>query len=77
MYACTIIIIQYDGSRKKSYSMNKFHIFIIRCILGALFAVLLMRFFFPRASLPYSLGLGIFMVGFVYVTEFFRNKKSR
>ena len=77
MYACTIIIIQYDGSRKKSYSMNKFHIFIIRCILGAVFAVLLMRFFFPRASLAYSVGLGIFMVGTVYVTKFFRNKKSR
>jgi len=57
--------------------MNKFHVFIIRCILGAVFAVLLMRFFFPRASLPYAAGLGIFMVGIVYVMEFFRNKKSR
>ncbi len=57
--------------------MNKFHIFIIRCILGAVFAVLLTRFFSPRANLPYSMGLGIFMVGFVYVMEFFRNKKSR
>jgi len=57
--------------------MNKFHVFIIRCILGAVFAVLLMRIFFPRASVPYSVGLGIFMVSIVYVTEFFRNKKSK
>ena len=56
--------------------MTKFYIFIIRAVLGAAFAVLLSRFFFPDANLVYVACMGIFLVGASYIAEYFRNKKS-
>ena len=56
--------------------MNQLSIFTIRAILGAAFAVLLSRFFYPRANIVYVIALGIFLVGMAYVMEYFRNKKS-
>ena len=55
--------------------MNRFYIFIIRAILGALFAMVMMRFFYPRANLAYAVVLGIFLVGMAYMIEYFRTKK--
>jgi len=56
--------------------MNRFYIFIIRIVLGAAFAVLISRFFFPEANPVYVAGMGIFLVGGAYLAEYFRNKKS-
>ncbi|MBU4209048.1 MAG: hypothetical protein KKD12_05120 [Proteobacteria bacterium] len=56
--------------------MTRFYIFIIRIVLGAAFAVLLSRFFFPEANPVYIAGMGIFLVGAAYLAEYFRNKKS-
>ncbi|MBU4186416.1 MAG: hypothetical protein KKI12_14375 [Proteobacteria bacterium] len=56
--------------------MTRFYIFIIRIVLGAAFAVLISRFFFPNANPVYIAGMGIFLVGAAYLAEFFRNKKS-
>ncbi len=56
--------------------MTRFYIFIIRLFLGAAFAVLISRFFFPDANLVYIAGMGIFLVGAAYLAEYFRNKKS-
>jgi hypothetical protein len=56
--------------------MTRFYIFIIRIVLGAAFAVLISRFFFPNANPVYIAGMGIFLVGAAYVAEYFRNKKS-
>lgn len=56
--------------------MNQLSIFVIRAILGAAFAVLLSRFFYPRANIVYVIALGIFLVGMSYVMEYFRNKKK-
>jgi len=56
--------------------MTRFYIFIIRIVLGAAFAVLISRFFFPEANPVYIAGMGIFLVGAAYVAEYFRNKKS-
>ena len=56
--------------------MTRFYIFIIRIVLGAAFAVLISRFFYPDANPVYIAGMGIFLVGAAYVAEYFRNKKS-
>jgi len=57
--------------------MNRFHIFIIRAILGSVFAVVIGRFFFPDTNLMYIAGLAVFLVGLAYVSEFFHNRKSK
>ena len=56
--------------------MTKFYTFVIRAVLGAAFAVLLSRFFYPDANLVYVACMGIFLVGASYIAEYFRNKKS-
>jgi hypothetical protein len=56
--------------------VTRFHIFVIRAILGGAFAVLLTRFFFGSVQPTYVAGLAIFMVGLAYVLEYWRLKKS-
>ena len=56
--------------------MNKFHVFIIRAVFGAVFAVFLTRFFYDKVDIIYVAGLGIFLVGMAYVLEYFRTRKS-
>ncbi|QTA86042.1 hypothetical protein [Desulfonema magnum] len=56
--------------------MNKFYIFIMRAILGAVFAVILTRFFYPQVNPVYVAGLGIFMVGMAYALESWRKNKQ-
>lgn len=56
--------------------MTAFYIFVIRAILGGLFAVLTTRFFFPRAPIIGIIALAIFLVGMAYVTEYFRKRKK-
>jgi len=56
--------------------MNKFHIFIIRAVFGAVFAVFLTRFFYGEVNVIYVSGLGIFLVGMAYVMEYFRRRKK-
>ena len=57
--------------------VNNFHIFIIRAILGAVFAVILSRFFYPQANMIYVLGLGVILVGLAYLAEYFRKKRTQ
>jgi hypothetical protein len=57
--------------------MKRFHIFIIRTILGVVFAVILIRFFHPEAGSVYIAGLALFLIGMSYVTEYLRNRKSK
>lgn len=56
--------------------MNPYMIFIIRLFLGAFFAVLLSRFFFPQANPAAIAGLGVFLVGMAYVFEYFRRRNT-
>ena len=56
--------------------MTQFHIFIIRAILGAGFAVILSRMFFPDVNIIYVAGLGIILVGLAYFAEYLRNRKK-
>lgn len=57
--------------------MNKFNIFIMRAVLGAVFAVFLTRFFYGKVNTVYVVGLGIFLVGVAYLLEYLRNKRTR
>ena len=57
--------------------LSGFHIFIIRALLGAMFAVILSRFFFPKANIAFVMGLGILLVGLAYVSEYFHNRKKK
>jgi len=56
--------------------MDRFQVFVIRAILGGVFAVVLSRFFYQDAKLPYVLGLGVILVGLAYFAEFLRNRKK-
>ncbi len=56
--------------------MNRFYVFLIRAILGAMFAVLLSRFFYPNAAPLYVVGLGVFLVGMAYIFEYIRKKDN-
>lgn len=61
---------------KVSNSVRNFQIFVIRAILGAFFAVILSRFFYPDANLVYVIGLGIILVGLAYFSEYLRQRKK-
>lgn len=50
--------------------------FIIRAILGAVFGILLMRFFYPDAPRVVVVLLCIILVGLSYVTEYLRRRKK-
>jgi len=57
--------------------MTKFHIFVIRAILGAVFAVIVTRMFYGRVEILYVAGLAIILVGLAYFAEYLRNRKTR
>lgn len=61
-------------STGKGEAVTRFYIFIFRAVLGAAFAVILVRMFHPRAGLAQTAGLGIFLTGMAYVSEYFRNR---
>ena len=57
--------------------MNQFYVFILRAVLGAGFAVILARIFYPEANIIYVAGLGIILVGLAYFAEYLRNRKKQ
>ena len=57
--------------------MNSFHVFIIRAILGVVFAVITTRMFYGRVDPLYMAGLAVILVGLAYFTEYLRRRKSR
>jgi len=56
--------------------MGRFNIFVMRAVLGAGFAVVLMRMFYRDAHPVYIAGLAMFMIGVAYLLEYWRNRKS-
>jgi len=62
-------------STLKDCIMTRFYIFILRAVLGAAFAVILTRMFYPQAPMSYTVGIWGFLVGMAYVFEYFRAKK--
>jgi len=57
--------------------VNQFHIFIIRAVFGAVFAVVLTRMFYGKVETVYVIGLAVFLVGMAYVMEYFRKKREK
>ena len=57
--------------------MTKFHVLVMRLVLGLVLAVIMSRVFFGAIT-PLSVGgLMIFLVGMAYVTEYMRNRKKK
>ena len=56
--------------------MSALVIFVIRAILGVLFAVLLARMFYPGANIIGVIGFAIGLVGLAYITEYFRKRRK-
>ena len=56
--------------------MSALTVFVIRAILAAIFAVLLTKFFYPRATIVGTAGFAIGLVGLAYITEHFRKGKK-
>jgi len=71
------LYINYNLFQRYNYLMTKFHIFVIRAILGAVFAVVLTRMFYGRVEVFYVAGLAIILVGLAYFAEYLRNRKNR
>ena len=57
--------------------MNQWQIFIIRAIIGLVFAVIMTRMFYGRINPLYVVALAVIMVGLAYFAEFLRQRKSR
>ncbi|MFO7963306.1 MAG: hypothetical protein R6U50_05235 [Desulfobacterales bacterium] len=56
--------------------MAGFQKFILRAILGAVFAVILIRIFYPQAHVMYTAGLTVILVGLAYLAESFRKRRG-
>jgi len=57
--------------------LNRFQIFVIRAIVGAVFAVVVTRMFYGRVHPAYVAGLAVILVGLAYFAEYLRQRKSR
>jgi uncharacterized membrane protein HdeD (DUF308 family) len=57
--------------------VSKLNIFVIRAVLGAVFAVILTRFFYPNAHIVYVMGFAFVLVGMAYLLEYLRRRKSK
>ena len=55
--------------------MDRFNIFVVRAILGIVFAVVLSRFFYPETKVVYVVALGGFLVCMAYFFEYLRKNK--
>ena len=51
-------------------------IFIVRAVVGLVFAVLLTRFFHPEMTGAATAGLAVIMVGLAYLFDYLRHRKS-
>ena len=57
--------------------MTKFHILVMRLVLGLVISVIMSRVFFGAIT-PLSVGgLMIFLVGMAYVTEYMHNRNKK
>jgi hypothetical protein len=63
------------SSTVKGRIVTRFYVFILRAVLGAAFAVILTRMFYPQARIIFTAGLWGFLVGMAYVFEYFRARK--
>jgi hypothetical protein len=57
--------------------MTKFHILVIRLVLGLVIAVIMSRVFFGEITELSVGGLMVFLVGMAYVMEYMRNRNKK
>lgn len=57
--------------------MRNFNIFVIRAILGVVFAVIATRMWYGSVEIPYVIGLAVILVGLAYFAEYLRHRKNR
>jgi len=57
--------------------MNPLLIFVIRAIIGLVFAVILTRMFYGRIDPIYIAGLAIILVGLAYFSEYLRKRREK
>ena len=62
-------------STVKGRIVTRFYVFILRAVLGAAFAVILTRMFYPQTRMIFTAGLWGFLVSMAYVFEYFRARK--
>ena len=55
--------------------MTAFYIFIIRVIMGILFAILVTRLFYPEAGMVWVILVAAVLVGMAYIFESYRKRK--
>ena len=56
--------------------MDKKQVFIIRAVMGAVFGVILSRFFYPNAPLVFIVGLCAALIALAYLTEYLRRRSK-
>ncbi len=56
--------------------MHNYRVFIIRAVLGVVFAFILWRLFYPQAPLVFVVGLCLVLVGLAYLVEYLRVRKK-
>jgi hypothetical protein len=56
--------------------LDRFHILVVRTILGIVFAVVVSRFFYPDTEIVYVIALGFFLTGMAYFFEYLRENKK-
>jgi len=57
--------------------VGDFNVFVIRAILGIVFAVVLTRLFYPATNVIYVIGLAVFLIGMAYFFEYLRKNKTK
>ena len=62
---------------KRGVPLNALIIFVIRAVMGIVFAILLTRFFYPNAPIIGTAGFAVGLVGLAYITERFHKRKKR
>ncbi len=62
---------------QEANKLNQFQIFIIRAVIGAVFAVVLTRMFYGRVHVVYVVSLAIIMVGLAYFAEYLRHRRNK
>jgi uncharacterized membrane protein len=56
--------------------VTSFYIFVFRIVLGGFFALLLTRFFYPKAPIAGVIAIAVFLVGMAYLAENLRKRKK-
>jgi uncharacterized membrane protein YcaP (DUF421 family) len=57
--------------------VNQLTIFVIRAVIGLVFAVIVTRMFYGRINPMYIAGLAVILVGLAYFSEYLRKRREK